>query len=317
MIGKGLDKIVLQMYLVQYHGESQFMASSFTSEEEYSSDKEAILDPKAPTQLANKEDGSNYHSYSLGEYCIRRTDTDNSDHVIVSWMNNCDVQQVSALKLDYNTTNMSDYVRSSELEKQVLMEEKEESVCQTLNLGSNESLQNISVYDGITGLTLEEWREFFNKHKSAFAWTYADLKGIPAEVCEHRIILQDGVQPICQRQHRLNPKYSLLDKEELDKLLNVGFIYPIPYNEWVSPIVIVLKKNGKNRICQDFWKLIAATRKDYFSLPFTDSILDAVAGHECYSFLDGFSEYNQVKIAVEDRFMVPVTDTHWEASGRC
>ena len=43
----------------------------------------------------------------------------------------------------------------------------------------------------------------------------------------------------------MNPKYSLLVKEEIDKLLECGFIYPIPYSEWVSPIVVVPKKNGK------------------------------------------------------------------------
>ena len=54
----------------------------------------------------------------------------------------------------------------------------------------------------------------------------------------------------------------------------------------------------------------AVTKKDYFPLPFIDSILDAVAGHECYSFLDGFSGYNQVKIAKEDQLKTTFT-TDW------
>ena len=99
-------------------------------------------------------------------------------------------------------------------------------------------------------------------------------------------------------------------KEEIDKLLECGFIYPVPYSEWVSPIVVVPKKNGKLRIYQDFRKLNSATRKDYFPLPFTDAILDGVAGHECYSFLDGFSGYNQVQIAQEDRPLTTFT-TDW------
>ena len=49
------------------------------------------------------------------------------------------------------------------------------------------------------------------------------------------------------------------------------------------------------------------TRKDYFPLPFTDAILDGVAGHECYFFLDGFSRYNQVQIAQEDRPLTTFT----------
>ena len=108
----------------------------------------------------------------------------------------------------------------------------------------------------------------------------------------------------------MNPKYSLMVKEEIDKLLECGFIYPVPHSEWVSPIVVVPKKNGKLRICQDFRKLNSVTKKDHFPLPFTDAILDGVAGHECYSFLDGFSGYNQVQIAPEDRPLTTFT-TDW------
>ena len=63
---------------------------------------------------------------------------------------------------------------------------------------------------------------------------------------------------------------------------------------------MVPEKNGKIRICQDYRKLNVVTKKDYFPLLFTNSILDAVVGHECYSFLDGLSGYNQIKIAKGD-----------------
>jgi hypothetical protein len=101
-----------------------------------------------------------------------------------------------------------------------------------------------------------------------------------------------------------------LVKEEIEKLLKIGFIYPVPYSEWVSPIVIVPKKNEKIRICQDFRKLNNATKKDYFPLPFIDAILDVVVGHICYSFLDGFSGYNQIRIALEDQLKTTFT-TAW------
>jgi hypothetical protein len=108
----------------------------------------------------------------------------------------------------------------------------------------------------------------------------------------------------------MNPKYSLLVKEEVDKLLEVGIIYPIPYSEWVSPIVVVPKKNGKLRICVDYRKLNSVTKKDYFPLPFTDSMLDGVAGYDCYSFMDGFSGYNQISIYPPHRPLTAFT-TPW------
>jgi hypothetical protein len=64
---------------------------------------------------------------------------------------------------------------------------------------------------------------------------------------------------------------------------------------------VVLKKNGKLRVYVDYRKLNAATITNAFPLPFTDGVLDTVAGHEMYSFLDGFSGYNQIRMAEEDQ----------------
>jgi hypothetical protein len=57
---------------------------------------------------------------------------------------------------------------------------------------------------------------------------------------------------------------------------------------WLSPIVVVPKKNGKLCICVDFQKLNAATKKDLYPLPFMEEALDMVARHKVYSFLDRF-----------------------------
>ena len=163
-----------------------------------------------------------------------------------------------------------------------------------MNLGTNQESKFIQAYKGMGEAEFKQWFQFFKHNMDAFAWTYKDLKGIPPDVCEHRIILEPNTKPVRQRQYRMNPTYSLLVKEEIDKLLECGFIYPVLYSEWESPIVVVPKKNGKLRICQDFCKLNSITKKDYFPLPFTNAFLDVVVGHECYSILNGFSGYNQV-----------------------
>ena len=54
-------------------------------------------------------------------------------------------------------------------------------------------------------------------------------------------------------------------------------------------------------MCIDYRKLNAQTVGDPFPVPFTDSILDTVAGHELYSFLDRFNGYNQIRLALEDQ----------------
>jgi hypothetical protein len=51
----------------------------------------------------------------------------------------------------------------------------------------------------------------------------------------------------------------------------------------------------------NYRKLNSMTRKDHFPLPFIDQILERLAGHEFYCFLDGYSGYNQIEIALEDQ----------------
>ena len=59
--------------------------------------------------------------------------------------------------------------------------------------------------------------------------------------------------------------------------------------------------NGQLCLCVDYRKLNTQTVYDPFPLPFTDCILDTVAGHKLYKFLDGFSGYNQIWLALEDQ----------------
>jgi hypothetical protein len=84
-------------------------------------------------------------------------------------------------------------------------------------------------------------------------------------------------------------------------LLDARFIYPILDSEWVSLLVIVPKKNEKWRVCVDYRALNKATQKDHFPLSFIDQVLDSLSGKKFFSFLDGFSGYNQIKIAPQDQ----------------
>jgi len=74
--------------------------------------------------------------------------------------------------------------------------------------------------------------------------------------------------------------------------LDSGFIYHISDSQWVSPLVLVPKKDGRWNICIDYRELNKVTLKDYFPLPFIDQVLDTLAGNKYFSFLDGFGGYN-------------------------
>ena len=78
--------------------------------------------------------------------------------------------------------------------------------------------------------------------------------------------------------------------KEVQKLLAAGFIKPIQNLRWLSNIVPVKKKNGQIRCSVDFRNLNRTCRKDEFSLPNMDLLIDSVTGSAMFSFMDGFSE---------------------------
>ena len=108
-------------------------------------------------------------------------------------------------------------------------------------------------------------------------------------------------------------------KKEVLKLLQADMIFPISDSQWVSPTQVVPKKGGITivenqdgemvptrtqtgwRVCIDYRKLNAVTRKDHFPLPFIDQMLERLAGRPYYCFLDGYSGYFQMAIVVEDQ----------------
>ncbi|RDX87135.1 hypothetical protein CR513_31436, partial [Mucuna pruriens] len=69
--------------------------------------------------------------------------------------------------------------------------------------------------------------------------------------------------------------------------------------------MLVPKKDGKVWMCVDYRDLNRASPKDNFPLPHIDLLEDNTAQHSCYSFMDGFSGYNQIWIALEDKEKSP------------
>ncbi|CAM8900248.1 unnamed protein product [Rhodiola kirilowii] len=193
-------------------------------------------------------------------------------------------------------------------------------------LGENDTLPVIIK----SGLEAEQERRLvkvLRHHKFAIGWTLADLRGVSPAVCMHRILLEGGAKPSREPQRRLNPIMMEIVQKEIQKLLDADVIYPISDSQWVSHVHVVPKKTGitveedaegkmvttrvKNgwRMCIDYRKLNAVTRKDHFPLPFIDQMLDRLAGKPYFCFLDGFSGYNQIPIAPEDQEKTTFTCT--------
>jgi hypothetical protein len=128
--------------------------------------------------------------------------------------------------------------------------------------------------------------------KDVFAWTYKGVKCIPPKLVQHRIELDTSIPPAHQVSCKLNPNYATTIKHDIDKLLAIGFIQLVEEAMWLSPIMVMTKKNGKPRICVDFIKLNKTTKKNLYPLPFSNEVLNTVARYEAHSFLDGYSGYH-------------------------
>ena len=68
----------------------------------------------------------------------------------------------------------------------------------------------------------------------------------------------------------------------------------------MANIVPVPKKDGKVYMCVDYRDLSKASPKDDFPLPHIDMLVDNTTKFKVFLFMDGFSDYNQIKMAHED-----------------
>ena len=163
---------------------------------------------------------------------------------------------------------------------------------------SDDKMEKMLAKD-LTKSEKEMYRDMLRRHSSLFISNYEQISGVT--VVQHHINLKPGFKPVAQKLRRLGAVQQDALLLEVKKLLQAGFIYPVEDSEWVSPVVVTPKKNGKWRVCIDYKPLNAATKRDHFPLPFQDEILNEVAGHERYTVCNGNSGYFQISIAKEDQ----------------
>ena len=116
---------------------------------------------------------------------------------------------------------------------------------------------------------------------------------------EHRLPFRPKFHNFRQPPRRMSKEIELKINEEIVKLWKAKFIRPTRYVQWLANIVSMMEKNGKLRVCVEFRDL-NVTPKDMYVMPIVDMLVDSVVNSELLSFMDGFSRYNHILIAVED-----------------
>ena len=126
------------------------------------------------------------------------------------------------------------------------------------------------------------------------------MLGIDTDIVQHYIPTDLTMNPVKQKLRRIKLEWTIKIKEEVEKQYNAGFLRVVNYLEWLANVVSVPKKDRKVKMCVDFQDLNKASPKDDFPLPHIDVLVDNITSHALLSFMDGFSGYNQIKMAPED-----------------
>ena len=168
------------------------------------------------------------------------------------------------------------------------LEENDESVNEIVELAASD-LQDSQIKEKLSSL-IGIYRDVFALAK--------DSPGI-AIGTEHFIDTHDN-PPFRIAPYNVAPYKLPAVQEEVKEMLDKGIIVPSK-SPYCSPIVMVLKRDGTNRMCIDYRKFNEITTKDAYPLPRLGQTIDALQGAGYFSSLDLASGYWQVPVAENDR----------------
>jgi len=169
-----------------------------------------------------------YHHRSLLPYCEEDTTNDLYHPSIFDFLSNT----VNTEDSEQNLSNIEETI--------------------TINISTKTNIvENIYVGKCCSPSEMEIYNALFHEFRDVFAWSYDEMPGIHSSIVEHEIKMYPDVKLVRQRLRQVHPKKAVAIKDEVEKLLHVGFIYPVPLTDWVSNIVPVMKKTRNNKnVCR-------------------------------------------------------------------
>ena len=127
-----------------------------------------------------------------------------------------------------------------------------------------------------------------------------ELPGLPPDrELEFSIDVISGTTPISLAPYRMAPVELRELKEQLQELLDRGFIKPSS-SPWGAPVLFVKKKDGSLRLCIDYRQLNRVTIRNKYPLPRIDDLFDQLKGAKVFSKIDLRSGYHQLKVREAD-----------------
>ena len=121
---------------------------------------------------------------------------------------------------------------------------------------------------------------------------------------EVKLHIDKTVPPVAQSAHRIPFHLRKKLSVELKKLEQQGIIEKVEGpTPWVSPLVMIPKKNGDVRLCVDMRMPNQAIQRVRHPSPTVDDLVDALNGATIFLKLDLRSGYHQLSLAPESRYV--------------
>ncbi|XP_072086782.1 uncharacterized protein [Arachis hypogaea] len=104
--------------------------------------------------------------------------------------------------------------------------------------------------------------EMIRANGDLFAWTPADMPGIDPQLMSHHLAVKPEARPVAQRRRKMSQERA--------------------------------KEVARWRMCVDYSDINKAYPKDCYPLLNIDALVDAATGYRYLSFIDAYSDYNQI-----------------------
>nr|XP_027086548.1 uncharacterized protein LOC113708287 [Coffea arabica] len=108
-----------------------------------------------------------------------------------------------------------------------------------INLGTSDDPRPIYISSCMTPEEEKEYVDLLLEFKDVFAWNYSEMPGLDPRVAVHNLSVQRGTKPIKQTQRHFRPELIPLIENEINRLIESGFIRNVKYPTWISSIVPV------------------------------------------------------------------------------
>jgi hypothetical protein len=131
-------------------------------------------------------------------------------------------------------------------------------------------------------------------------WQLSQMPEISSEMIEHHLKIYPDAKLVQQRPQKQSVEQQNFIRDEIKKLLDVGFMQEVHHPRWLANPVVVPKANGKLWMCIDYTSLNMACPKDHFPLPQIYQIVDSTSSCDLLCFLDAYSGFYQIPMFRED-----------------